>query len=216
MSKSSKILAVAVVAMFAMTAFAVVASENDAANKSYHFYVEVLDEKGDVDAKGWSSFSCEKNNSAWAAQATNGFQDVMGMVLNDVRDYYVTGNDDGVRFVYDSTEYWPACFFNKDGKWALVSDVKNEYINADSVAVVMYSPDLYGEMFYAIELPVGADAKDYLFVEESWGSFYMKLPTASPNGYDSGNMTLYIVIGVIAVIIIIAAVYFVIRKKKTA
>jgi len=213
MKMSGKLLAVAIVAMFCVTAFAVVADENDAADsKTYHFYVEILDEKGELVVGQWHTFTCEKNNSAWAAQATSAFQSVMASYVNSVRDYYVVGNEEGVRFYYDSDEFWPACYYSKDGKWALVSDTATEYINADNTAIVMYPPSLYMKMFYATELPVGADAKDYIYVEESWGSYYMKLPNAGvPNNSD---MTLYLIIGAIVVIAIVVIGYFFLKKKN--
>ena len=217
MKMNSKILAVAVVAMFVATAFAFVATEdNDAASgeqKTYHLYFEVLNDDGKVVASSWTTFSCEKNNSAWAAQATVAFQSVMSKYVNDVRDYYVTGNEDGVRFVYDSSAFWPACWYVEKGKWTMVENTATEYIESDTVAVTMYSPDLYGELFYAEELPIGADASKFVYVEQGWGSFWMLLPQTSVTGYDSG-MLLYIIIAVVIIVIIVAAVFY--MKKKNA
>ena len=216
MKMNSKILAVAVVAMFVATAFAAVATEdNDAANKTYHLYFEVLDDDGKVVASSWTTFDCEVNNSAWAAKATVAFQSVMEKIVNDVRDYYVTGNEDGVRFHYDSSAYWPACWFVDKGKWTLVEDTATSYTESDTVAVTMYAPDLYGELFYADELPVGADAKKFAYVEQRWGSFWMLLPQTSVTGYDAfGGMLLYIVIAIVIIVIIVGV--FVYTKKKNA
>jgi hypothetical protein len=215
MKMNTKILAVAVVAMFAMTAFVSFADDSDAANKTYHLYTEVIDADGNTVASGWESFECEQNNSAWAAAATVAFQKVMGKYVNDVRDYYITGNDDGVSVVYDASALWPATYYNKDGKWAWVEDTKTAYVGADSSAIIMWDPALYGTLFYADELPVGADAKNFIHVEQSWGSFWAKLPSTAPNGYGGGaDYTLYIVAAVIIIIIVIAAVFFL--KKKNA
>ncbi len=215
MKTNTKILAVAVVAMFAMTAFVSIADESDAANKTYHLYIEVIDKDGKTVASGWESFDSEVNNSAWAAQATVAFQKVLGKYINDVKDYYITGNDDGVTVVYDSAAFWPATYFNKDGKWAWVENTKTAYTGADSAAIIMWDPSLYGTLFYADELPVGADAKDYLHVEQSWGSFWAKLPSTAPNGYGGDNTLIYIIVAVVVIIVIVGAVVMM-KKKKTA
>ena len=213
MKMNTKILAVAVVAMFAMTAFVSFADDSDAANKTYHLYTEVIDADGNTVASGWESFECEQNNSAWAAAATVAFQKVMGKYVNDVRDYYITGNDDGVSVVYDASALWPATYYSKDGKWAWVEDTKTAYVGADSSAIIMWAPALYGTLFYADELPVGADASKFVYVEQGWGSFWMLLPQTSVTGYDSG-MLLYIVIAIVIIVIIVAAVFY--MKKKNA
>jgi len=216
MKMNSKILAVAVVAMFVATAFAVVATEdNDAASgeqKTYHLYIEIIDEDMKVTAKQWSTFTCEKNNAAWAAKATVELQKVVEGQVNSVKDYYVNPSTMWIVYPEDS-KWWASTFYGEKGKWALIDDVSTQYVENDTTAITLCPTTIYSDCYYISELPVGADASKYLHIQLFGGDQYFLLPQTSVTGYDSG-MLLYIIIAVVIIVIIVAAVFY--MKKKNA
>ncbi len=224
MKMNYKILAVAVVALFAATAFVAFAGEEtDAANKEYNIYFEVLTADGKVTASDWKSFEYDGTNADWAAKVAPLYKEFVQKNASKARDvdaYTVTANSTGISFGYDGKPYtyWAGTFYNKSGSWSMVFDTSEDYTGSNTASVRVYETGAYGVFIDATELPVGADATKYYSYEASWApgtTMYTLLPSSAVDGYSSGDMTLYIIIAVIVVIVIVAAVV-VVKKKKTA
>ncbi len=239
MKANSKILAIAVVAMFCATTTiaAEMAEDTEAADqKTYHLYVEFVDEKLHVTHGVWISFSCEKTIEGYAAAADKALKDAIKDFkdIGNVSDYGVIKDPKygGVSFTYDGSKdgIWPSTFYNNDGKWAKVGDTTEDYINADS-AVVLYHPaklDAYVTLvdptatgpfyFNASELPDGAQVKDFIVTTSEWGTTYDFKPNAGPNDYSKkSNTILYVAIAIVVILVILAlAYYFLVAKKKNA
>ena len=77
MKANSKILAVAVVAMFCTTAFvaAELSEDSQAADtQDYHIYLTFLNDKGQVTHSLWLNFSSTKDAASYADAATKALQ----------------------------------------------------------------------------------------------------------------------------------------------
>lgn len=104
MNGKARVLAVAVVAMFCLTAVAVAEHADDSAaadQKTYHIYVEFMaKEKLKVTHGVWIEFSCEKSPSQYAEAANKALKDaVKGFDdIGDVNMYGVTNSEWGISF----------------------------------------------------------------------------------------------------------------------
>ncbi len=220
MKMDSKILAVAIVAMFAATAFvAVVGDEADAADKkTFHLYLEVLDEDGKVVFGKWISASGEATIEGYVAAMDPAIKEAVknSKDIGEVADYGVSPSSyGGIKFNSDS-DYWAAVTTNDGGKWAYMTDTTAGYISADSAAVICCPSDIYYDYFYLPELPEGANEKDYIYYEDPWmGGGWHLLPNTSATSYEGLGVMLYVIIAIV-VIVVIAGAVFMMKKKKTA
>ena len=210
MKMNSKILAVAVVAMFAATAFAVMADseEDDGANVTYHFYLQLNDDTiNEVPINKWLvSYDASSQSKASYIAGLKYALDKAGLEygigdsgwLSFIGDYQTHGTWDNI------TDYYSFAIYYADGdKWVTTST----YDEGTTFAIVF---DKYLWQFEYDELSEKEKAKYY---DSGWG-YASKLPTVGTTSYDSSM--LYIIIGVVAIIVIIAVVFFVMKKKKTA
>ncbi len=213
MKMNSKILTVAVVAMFCATAFAVAAAEDDgASDKTYRLYIEVIDGKGNTVYSKWisetSGASVKEYIAAMNADYSKAITEAGLKSLGNVQKYYVDDSWGGVTFNYDTEYVYAATYYAKDGKWAEVTDMSNNYVDSSSAAIVLCPVDSFYNFFYLEKLPVGADANNYL--KGDYG--FMYLPDQAPNGFESPVM-LYAIIALV-IIVIIALILVVVKSKK--
>ncbi len=206
MKMNTKILAVAVVAMFAVTAFTFVADENDAADKvTYHFYIQCNDETLNAtpinkwldayEAESQSKDSFIAGLSASLDKADIDYDIGTSGWINSIGEYATHGEW--------LAEYYGFAIYYADGEeWESTST----YAESTTFAIVF---DKYLSSAEYEELTED-EQKNYL--DSGWG-YATKLPTVSTTGYDN-SMMMYIIIAVVVIIIIAAAVFFL--KKKNA
>jgi len=212
MKMNSKIIALAIVAMFCLTACADIAAsdESDGQEKTYRLYIEVIDGKGETTYNKWISANAESTVNGYISAFSNEYnaavKELKGMGNYD--RYYIDNSWNGITFHYDSDMYYATTFYNNDGKWTDITDIVNDYLNASSVAVVLCPVDSYYNFYYLSSLPAGADANNY--VKGDYG--FMYLPHAGPSGFESPIMMFAIII--LAVIIVIVLVIIVVKGKN--
>jgi hypothetical protein len=209
MKMNSKILAVAVVAMFAATAFAVLADseDDDAANVTYHYYLQLNDDTSNaVPINKWLV-----SYDASAQTAANYLDGLCYALQKAELDYEFTGNWIVNIGGYESHGSWDnisdyygfAVYYASGNEWKATST----YDEGTTFAIVF---DKYLWQFEYEELSDKDKAK-YLY--NDWG-YATKLPTVGTTSYD--NTMMYIIIAVVVIIIIIAIIFFVMKKKKNA
>jgi len=212
MKMNSKLLALAVVAMFISTAATVaVADEDDAGDKTYRLYIEVIDGKGNNVYSTWISESGESSVkgyiNAMNEDYTTAIKNSGLKSLGNTDKYIINDSWGGVTFKYDSNYMYAATFYAKDGKWAEVSDLAGDYVNSGSAAIIFCPVESFYNFFYLESLPVGADANNYL--KGDYG--FMYLPDVSPSGFESPVMMFAIVI--LAVIVVIVLIFIIVKSK---
>lgn len=208
MKMGSKILTVAIVAMFCATAFAVVAEENDAADKTtYHIYIQLNDntinakpiemwlEPYDASAKSTEEFFKALKSGLDKAKISYVINDTW---LSKIGDYATHGE-------WGSTSYYGFASYYADGKdWKEVTT----YAEGTTVAIVF---DKYLTMDEYNALSEKDKAK-YYNNPYGWASL---LPTVSTTGWESSsNMGMFLIIGAIVVVVLIVAVFLYTKKQK--
>ena len=172
--------------------------------KTYHILAKHFDAKGKVDKSEWITFDSLQDNRSYIAKANAAFKD---KGWDKVSLSYQWG---GVSMSYDGSSSNSADYA-KDGKWEHVSDTSTEYINNSEVCMA-FGGYITNALYDTL---TDAEKENWIFdfkYEET--SYYYAKITDSTNGWEQkSNITLYIVIGVVAVIAIVAIAFFVIKKK---
>ncbi|WII07570.1 hypothetical protein PED39_08240 [Methanomassiliicoccales archaeon LGM-RCC1] len=206
MKMNSKILAVAVVAMFVATAFAVVATEdNDAADVTYHFYIQCNDDTSNaVPINQWlkAYTADEKSADNYLEALIEGLQDaeidyeMSGTWLVSIGSYESHGD------WHDYSTYYGFAVFYADGdKWKPT----NTYDESTTFAIV-FDKYLSVEEYNALS---DADKAKYSYSEYGYAQ---KLPTVGTTAYD--NTMMLIIIAIIVIVVIAVAVFFFMKKKN--
>lgn len=209
MKMGSKILTVAIVAMFCATAFAVVAEENDAADKTtYHIYIQLHDNT--INAKpvdmwldAYDASAQNKDNfitalKAGLDKAKMSYDISESGWLSKIADYATHGE-------WGSTSYYGFAVYYADGKvWKSTST----YDEGTTFAIVFDKYLTDGE-YKALS---DADKEKYEYNDWGYATF---LPTVSTTAWESSsNMGMFLIIGAIVVVVLIIAVFFYTKKQK--
>ncbi len=173
-SKIMKICAIAVVAAFVVTAFAIIPADgSDAADSSKTYYIhfeEVSDTYVTVKST-WIEFKAA--DGTWAS-----FQAManVAFVNYGVDEAF---NDNGWL-----TGYGGDCstWFVKDGKWTGVNDGKTEYISTDTIAITA------GPGSYTMAAPPAEVADKYYKVSDT---YYQRLPCVAADDFSANGHKTY-------------------------
>jgi hypothetical protein len=210
MMTKSKILTVAIVAMFCATAFAVVATEeNDADKVTYHIYLQLNDNTiNEKPIEKWldpyDANSKSKDNYLAALKAGLSAAKLDYVIsdsgwLSSIGDYASHGE-------WGSLEYYGFAIYYADGKnWETTST----YDEGTTFCIV------FDKYLTQSEYDKLSDKDKEKYYDSGWG-YATKLPTVSTTAWESNNTMLYIIIGIVAVIVVIAVVFFVMKKKNAS
>lgn len=208
-----KTCAFAVVAMFCITAFAAVAATDDSSADTVKIKYKVLLDFNDgtntyvkwfeqeVEAASATDYSSENFKKAFDAIAEKeGFTvtyDTYGMVQSvKIKDVTYSKGTWGEDPYYGYAMYAAG----ENNKW-----IDTDYSQSATLAVV-FDKYLFAE-------PADKDA--YLIHDQYPPAYWTKLPSKAPSTADekNDNMMLYIGIGAVAIIVIAALAFFLIRRK---
>lgn len=176
--------------------------------KTYHTYVEVINEQGKVDKSKWFTF--------------DGYKDIYGFIGaanlayaadEDFKDLSISFAGGWASINYKSG--FNGSYVVKDGKWTATADTATEYIASDAIAMVVWHGYI-GDTLY--DSMTDDEKKNWADSGMGAGDYhYIKVVSESVDGYKSddkkSNTTLYIGIGV-AVVVVLAAAAFIFIKKK--
>jgi len=210
MKMGSKILTVAIVAMFCATAFAVVAEENDAADKTtYHIYIQLNDNT--INAKPIEMWLDSYDASA---QSKEGFFAALKAGLDKAKITYDIADSGWISKIGDyathgewgSTSYYGFSVYYADGKvWKTTSGDYNE----GTTLSVVFDKYLTDEEYKALS---DADKAKYEYNAFGYASL---LPSVSTTAWESSsNMGMFLIIGAIVVVVLIVAVFLYTKKQK--
>lgn len=122
--KYSKVLSVAIVALFCLTAAAAIMTSDDssAADVSEHnIYVEVVDNaQGAVSKSIWILVKCENTTDAFIAEANR-----VAASMDFPLVFAMSGDNLGVQYDGSGNN---ACWYAKDGAWAVSSKPAEDYV----------------------------------------------------------------------------------------
>ena len=212
METKSKILAIAVVAMFCATAFAITAAEDDdAADKAtYHIYIQLNDstinatsqEKWlnayDADAKSKDNYLKALKSGLDAANLKYEISD--SGWLSSIGDYKTHGD-------WGSVQYYGFAVYYADGNtWKTTST----YDEGTTFAIV-FDKYLTDDEYKALS---ESDKAKYEYNTYGYATLLPKVSTTSWET-PADNTMIYIIVAIVAIIIIaVIAIYFI--KKRNA
>lgn len=134
MKSNSKLLGVAVVAMFCVTAFAVAADSDDssaASTNDYFVYLVVISEDGkEVSNIGWTHFVAENSPEKYVKGLNDAFNGRYNLVAS-----YSSGESSSISFKYNSSAN-VATYYLKDKAWAKSTDTVKDYTGSTAVLVI--------------------------------------------------------------------------------
>lgn len=210
MKMKSKVLAVAVVAMFCATAFAVVATEdNDADKVTYNIYIQLNDNTINTKPieKWLDSYEAPSKSKANYIAALKAGLDKAGLKyemsdsgwLSSIGDYATHGE-------WGSLAYYGFAVYYADGKeWEPTSS----YEEGTTFAIV------FDKYLTESEYKELSDKDKEKYEHNDYG-YATLLPTVSTTSWESSNMMLYIIIAVVVIVIIACAAFFFMKKKKAS
>ena len=188
-TKTSKLVALMIVSLFCVTAFAVVFSEDTAAadTKTYRIYVEVIDDDGTVETAEWVKFNSEATNEAWAKAAT------AAMKAYGIADVTFTVNDGGI-WVNSAAPGYNATYYAEGEKWVSITDIKTQYVEKTVIGMAVQNGYI-SETVYN-DLSPESEKANWTYVGYGGDYDYMKLLEAKANAYPE-SMTYHIFIEII-------------------
>ena len=175
-SKTMKLCAIAVVAFFVATAFAIIPADGsnaaDDSSKTYNVHFEEVDATFNMTKSVWIEFK--------AADAT--LPGLAKMLTVAFQNY-------GIEAAMDETGSMTgyggnfACWYVKDGAWTLVDDTTTQY-NSGSVIGFVAGPGCY-----SMTDPPAA-VKDKFWYNEAWGMWH-HLPSVGVEDYNANGHKTY-------------------------
>ncbi len=220
MKNNTKILAVAIVAMFSLTAFAVLDTDNnDAASVQYHIYIQLYDDSIDaISQEIWIiNDQVDQSKDSYINALKQGLDDqelsyeisASGW-LSAIGDFVVHGGWDET---YQPDNYYGFAIYYADGdEWKLTST----YAESNTMAVV------FDRYLSASEYEALSDSEKEYYAVDQYMGYATSLPTVSTTAYETivniiMDFIIYIVVAiVVAVVIGLAIVIWVAKKKKTS
>ncbi len=167
-TKISKFMAVAITAMFCITAVAVFAVGDDssaAADKTHKVYLEIIDADGTVSDTGWVQFTSDGTKDGFVKEANKAFAFYGYSVTFSVSDSYI-----GVSYGTSSNI---ATFSIVDGKWVAVTDTVATYPAAEYLALCLNNGYISTDVYNALEESAKAE---WTYVNYGYGYDYIKNP----------------------------------------
>lgn len=181
-TNTSKSLAIAIVALFCISAAGTLSASDDssaASTREYNLYVEDVDAAGAVIKSDWILFSAEGNFKSFSENATKAIHAAGFSKLSIVEDI-----DYGLSIFYDDVGY-NACYYASNGAWASVMKAQEDYIPNSIIGLAVNHGYISSAAYSA--LPATEQAKwQYM----GWGDDYdyMKVldvqPSAAPKAKD--------------------------------
>ncbi len=213
MSTKSKILALAVAAMFAATAFTLVADENSADDGTitYHIYLQLNDPTSDAEpVNTWlKPYECtEMSYDSFITALREGCQDLGLEVTTAMQTITSIGTFSDHGILGDNCYYFTFFYANEgDEEWKYTVSPSDEATTYAIVFDQILTMDAYNNLS-------DNDKKEYMVHESILVDYAFKKPNVGTTGYDSSMM--YVIIAAIAILVIIAGTILYLRKKKTA
>ncbi len=166
-AKISKFMAVAITAMFCITAVAVfaVGEDSSAADTTHKVYVEIINTDGTVDETGWVQFTSDGTAAGFIKEANKAFALYGYDVVFSAADSYI-----GIAY---GTSYNNATYSIVDGAWTAVTDTVATYPAAAYLALCLDNGYISTDVYNALE---DADKASWTFVNYGYGYDYIKVP----------------------------------------
>ena len=130
--RNKKTLAIAAVAMFCLSAVAVVLAIDDSSaddeKKTYNMFVEIINADGHTVAKTtWVRFTCDATNESLVEEASKAIAATPGL-----EKMSITLGKYGPSVSYTGG-HGSSCFYEKDGDWARVSKGSENYLSTTTI-----------------------------------------------------------------------------------
>ena len=205
--QKAKFLTVAIVAMFCATGFALMAEEDDAAGGvTFHIYLQMNDDTSNslpvnmwlkpyqTESTGYESFQAALE---YGCREANMDVTMLLGTITSIGAYGIHGDPD------DYSKYYGFTIYSAIGdKWDTVT-----YAGNTTTYAVVFDKFLSESEYNALS---EKDKSGYMLNNLLLVKYASKLPNTSVTGYDN---TMLIVAGIVAGVIIIAAIVFVVKKK---
>lgn len=176
-SKTMKICAIAVVAFFVATAFAIIPADGsnaaDDTSKTYYVHFEEVDSTFSMVKSTWIEVKVSDTTLPGLAKMAN--------VAFANYGIDVTMSDDGSLSGYGGNF---ACWYVKDGAWTLIDDIGTQY-NSGTVIGIVAGPGCY---VYGAEPP--AAVKDKFWYNAAWDMWH-HLPSVAVEDYKADGHKTY-------------------------
>ncbi len=178
---SKKIIAASVVALFCVTAYAIIAADSSdaASTENYEIYVEIIGTNGSVNDAAFVYFESEKDPAKFVDAANAAFK---AAGLTNLKLFY----DDWIGIEYEAGgNDINGSYFSDGSKWVTVSDTTSEYLSHSKLAMVVDNGYIDTATYAAV--PVEEQAN---WNETGYGDpyAYIKIPAATAK---TGAMTEY-------------------------
>ena len=162
---SKKLLAAAVVAMFCITAYAVIdtGDASDAASKKYELYVEILGDDHTVEDYAYVYFESDADNEKYCKAANDALSKAG---YGDVTFTY--SEEYGISVAYKGDIY-NACYYSDKTSWVAITDTAVDYINNAKAGLAVNGGSITEDVYDSLP-----EYEKENWVDIGWG-YYQKL-----------------------------------------
>ena len=172
---------------------------------TYHVFLELFTDKGKVDKSKWVTFDALADPTCFVTDATAAFKDAgWDKASLTYAGGYISMN-------YEGGAGMNASCYVKDDKWEHVNNTE-EYLENTTLCMA-FGGYITNTLYDTFD---DAEKENWIFDFEYKGTkYYYTKVTESTTGWEqkNSNLVLYIVIGVVAIIAVVAIAFFVFKKK---
>lgn len=133
--KMTKVLAITAVALFCISAAAIVLTNDDSSaadKKTYNMYVEIVNADGyTIPKTTWVRFTCDATNESLVEEANKAVAATPGL-----EKMSLTLGKYGPSFKY-TDGHGASCYYEKDGNWTRVAKGAEDYLSTTTIGVAV-------------------------------------------------------------------------------